>query len=88
MTDPSVAAVFDAHSGAEIALRALQKSALDRKRLSIAGFDLRTEEHLLGFYTWGYRMRFWGTRAAFWGPCAGCSSGAPSISRRGSVRWW
>jgi uncharacterized membrane protein len=63
----SVVAIYDSHTGAEAALKELQKAGLDMKRLSIIGKDYHTEEHALGFYTAGDRMKFWGTRGAFWG---------------------
>ncbi len=63
----SIVAIYDSHTGAEAALRDLQKAGLDMKRLSIIGQDYHTEEHALGFYTSGDRMKFWGVRGAFWG---------------------
>ena len=63
----SVVAIYDTHTDAEAALRDLQKAGLDMKRLSIIGKDFHTEEHALGFYTSGDRMKFWGVRGAFWG---------------------
>ena len=41
------------------------------KRLSIVGRDYHTEEHAIGFYTSGDRMRFWGGRGTFWETLAG-----------------
>jgi hypothetical protein len=63
----SVVAIYDTHTGAEAALRDLEKAGLDMKRLSIIGKDYHTEEHALGFYNSGDRMKFWGVRGAFWG---------------------
>jgi uncharacterized membrane protein len=63
----SVVAIYDTHTGAEAAIRALQLSGVDMKQLSIVGKDFQTEEHALGFYTSGDRMKFWGGRGAFWG---------------------
>ena len=37
------------------------------KKLSIVGKDFHTEEHALGFYSSGDRVKFWGARGAFWG---------------------
>ena len=37
------------------------------KKLSIVGKDYHTEEHVIGFYNTGDRMKFWGKRGAFWG---------------------
>jgi uncharacterized membrane protein len=63
----SVVAIYDTHTGAESAIKELQKAGLDMKRLSIVGKDFHTEEHALGFYTSGDRMKFWGAQGAFWG---------------------
>ena len=63
----TVVAIYDSHIDAEAALKELQKAGLDMKRLSIIGQDYHTEEHALGFYTSGDRMKFWGVRGAFWG---------------------
>jgi uncharacterized membrane protein len=71
MTEPtaehSIVATYDSHEGAERAVRALQEAGLDMKRLSIVGQNFHTEEHALGFYTSGDRMKFWGGQGAFWG---------------------
>jgi uncharacterized membrane protein len=63
----TVVAVYDTHSQAEEALRALQSSGFDMKKLSIVGKDYHSEEHVVGFYNAGDRMMFWGKRGAFWG---------------------
>jgi uncharacterized membrane protein len=65
--EQSVVAVYDSHAAAEAAVKELQKAGLDMKRLSIVGMDYHTEEHALGFYTSGDRMKFWGGQGAFWG---------------------
>lgn len=65
--EQSIVAIYETHTGAEAALRDLQKAGFDMKRLSIIGKDYHTEEHALGFYTSGDRMKFWGVRGAFWG---------------------
>ena len=63
----SVVAIYPSHDGAEAAIKALQHAGLDLKHLSIVGRDFQTEEHALGFYTSGDRMRFWGGRGVVWG---------------------
>lgn len=65
--DHSVVAIFDTHPKAEAALRRLQAAGVDMKRLSIIGKDFQTEEHAVGFFTSGDRVRFWGGRGAAWG---------------------
>lgn len=72
----TVVAIYESHVAAEAALKALQKAGLDMKRLSIIGKDFHTEEHALGFYSSGDRMKFWGTRGAFWGSLWGVLFGS------------
>ena len=66
-SEHSIVALYDTHLGAEAAVRALQQGGLDMQRLSIVGKDFHTEEHAIGFYTAGDRMKFWGARGALWG---------------------
>ena len=63
----SVVAVFESHDRAEDAIRELQKDGFDMKKLSIVGKDYHTEEHVVGYYTTGERMKYWGKLGAFWG---------------------
>ena len=63
----SVVAVFQSHDQAEAAVRELQKDGFDMKQLSIVGKDIRTEEHVVGYYNAGDRMLYWGKQGAFWG---------------------
>ena len=64
-------AVFDRHEDAEKAIRELQRGGFDMKRLSIVGRDYHTEEHAVGFYNAGDRVRYWGKHGAFWGSIFG-----------------
>jgi len=63
----SVVAVFGSHDQAEDAVRELQKSGFDMKKLSIVGKDYHTDEQVVGYYTTGDRMMYWGKLGAFWG---------------------
>jgi hypothetical protein len=63
----AVVAIFVSHTGAEAAVTDLQKSGFDMKQLSIVGKDYHTEEHVVGYYNTGDRMRYWGKLGAFWG---------------------
>ena len=63
----SVVAIFESHDRAEDAIRELQKSGFDMKKLSIVGKDYHTEEHVVGYYNTGDRMKYWGKLGAFWG---------------------
>ena len=63
----AVVGIYTAHTDAEAAIKELQKSGFDMQKLSIVGKDYQTEEHVIGYYNAGDRMKFWGTRGAFWG---------------------
>lgn len=63
----AVVGVYATHTAAELAIKALQDAGIDMKKLSIIGKNYQTEEHAVGFYTAGDRMRFWGGQGAFWG---------------------
>ena len=63
----SVVAIFESHTQAEDAVRELQKSGFDMKKLSIVGKDYHTDEHVVGYYNTGDRMLYWGKLGAFWG---------------------
>jgi len=72
----SVVAVYDSHSAAEQAVRELQRSGFEMKKLSIVGKDFTTDEHVVGFYNAGDRMKFWGKLGAFWGGIVGLFFGS------------
>jgi uncharacterized membrane protein len=65
--DNSVVAIYKSHIAAEQAVKELNASGFDMKKLSIVGKDYRTEEQVTGFYTACNRMTYWGTLGAFWG---------------------
>ena len=64
-------AVYSTHDEADAAIKSLQKAGFDMKKLSIVGKDFRTEEHAVGYYNTGDRVKFWGKKGAFWGGLAG-----------------
>ena len=45
----------------------LQKAGYQMKKLSIVGRDYHTDEHVVGYYNNGDRMKAWGKSGAFWG---------------------
>ena len=61
------AAIYDTHEQADDAIRTLERSGFDMKSLSVIGKDYHTEEHAIGFYNAGDRMKLWGKSGAFWG---------------------
>ncbi len=63
----SVVGIYKAHTDAEAAVKELQKSGFDMKKLSVVGKDYHTEENVVGFYNAGDRMKYWGKLGAFWG---------------------
>ncbi|GBD97575.1 hypothetical protein BMS3Abin06_02474 [bacterium BMS3Abin06] len=63
----SVVSIFNTHTEAEDAVRELQKSGFDMQKLSIVGKDYHTEEHVVGYYNTGNRVKYWGKLGAFWG---------------------
>ena len=46
------------------------------RKLSIVGKDYHTEEHVVGYYNTGDRMKAWGRIGAFWGGLWGLLFGA------------
>ena len=68
MADENVGiGIYESHEKAETAVKQLEKSGFDMKRLSIVGKDYHTEEHVVGYYNTGDRMKHWGKLGAFWG---------------------
>lgn len=66
-TVDSVVAVYDTHEQAEHAIKLLQEAGIDMKTLSIAAKDTHTDEHVVGYYNTGDRMKYWGKIGAYWG---------------------
>ncbi len=62
-----VVAIYKSHTDAEAAVKELQKSGFDMKKLSIVARDYHTDQDVVGYYTTGDRMRHWGKLGAFWG---------------------
>jgi hypothetical protein len=46
------------------------------KKLSIVGKDRHAEDHVIGYYNAGDRMKYWGKLGAFWGGVWGLLFGA------------
>ncbi len=63
----AVVGIFDSHTKAETSIRELQRAGFDMKKLSIVGKDFHQEEHVVGYYNIGDRVKVWGKRGAFWG---------------------
>jgi uncharacterized membrane protein len=69
-------AVYDHHSEAETAVKALQRAGFDMKKISIIGKEYETEEHVVGFFNVGDRARIFGAYGAFWGALVGMLFGS------------
>src|SRR5579872_874828 len=67
MKNNSVVAIYKSHAEAEDAVKELQKTGFDMQKLSIVGRDYHTDEHVVGYYNAGDRMKYWGKAGAFWG---------------------
>jgi len=72
----SVVAIYGAHAQAEEAVKELQRSGFDMKKMSIVGKDYHTDENVVGYYNAGDRMKYWGKQGAFWGGLWGMLFGA------------
>jgi len=59
--------VFNTHVEADEAIRSLGTSGFDMKNLSLIGKGYHSDEHPVGFYTAGDRIKAWGGMGAFWG---------------------
>lgn len=74
-TDIAVA-VYDTHIQAEAAVKTLQRAGFEMKKISILGKDYHTEEHVIGYFNTGERVKFFGKLGAFWGGLAGMLFGS------------
>jgi uncharacterized membrane protein len=72
----SIVGIYGTHLQAEAAVKELQKSGYDIKKLSIVGKDYHTDEHVVGYYNAGDRMKYWGKLGALWGSLWGLLLGA------------
>jgi len=63
----AVVGIYNSHVEAEASIKELQRSGFDMTKLSIVGKDYHTEEHVIGYYNAGDRMKVWGKLGAFWG---------------------
>jgi len=60
-------AVFTSHVEAETCIKSLQHAGYDMTNLSIIGRDYQADDHVIGFYNAGDRVRLWGKTGVFWG---------------------
>lgn len=69
-------AVFKQHQDAEAAVKGLKAAGFNLRQFSIVGRDLHAEDHVVGYYNTGDRMKAWGKFGAFWGGIWGLLFGA------------
>lgn len=69
-------AIYDSHTQAEEAVKAMQLAGFDMKKISIIGRDYHTEEHVVGFLNAGDRAKIFGKMGAFWGGLMGILFGS------------
>ena len=72
----TVVAIYRTHGEAEEAVKTLQRGGINMHALSIVGKDTHTDEHVVGYYNTGDRMKYWGKAGAFWGGLWGMLFGA------------
>lgn len=72
----AVVGVYESHEMAEAAVKEIQRAGFDMKKLSIVGRDYHSDEHVVGYYNTGDRMKAWGKIGAFWGGIWGVLFGA------------
>jgi uncharacterized membrane protein len=80
MTTNSVVAIYDTHEQVEHAVKELQEAGVDMKSLSIAAKNTHTDEHVVGYYNAGDRMKYWGKVGAFWGGFWGLLFGSAAFA--------
>ncbi|CAM8652079.1 hypothetical protein MCEMSEM22_01628 [Comamonadaceae bacterium] len=59
--------ICNSHQEAEAAIQTLKKFGFDVRKLSLIGKGYHSEEHPVGFYSTGDKIRAWGSTGAFWG---------------------
>ncbi len=72
----AVVAIYNTHADAEAAIHELKRAGFHIEQLSIVGRDYHSEEHVVGYYNTGERMKYWGKLGAFWGSLWGLLLGA------------
>ena len=72
----TIVAIYGSHTEAEAAIKELQRSGFDMKTVSVAACDYHTDEHAVGCYHTGSRMKYWGGTGALWGSIWGLLIGS------------
>jgi heat induced stress protein YflT len=69
-------AIYNTHDEAEQAVKTLAQAGFNMRKLSIVGKDYHTEEHVVGYYNTGDRMKAWGKDRGLLGGLWGLLFGA------------
>jgi hypothetical protein len=72
----SIVAVYEAAVDAGEGVSDLQKTGFNMMNLSLVAKESRSEDHIVGYYIAGNRMKYWGRMGAFWDGVCGFLSGA------------
>ena len=72
----AIIATYATHQQVEDAIRELERCGVPMQQLSIIGKGYHSEEHPVGFYTLGDRLKSWGGLGVFWGALWGMLLGA------------
>jgi hypothetical protein len=59
--------IYSTHLETDEAIKSLSRAGFDLKKVSLIGKGYHSEQHPVGFYTSGDRIRTWGRLGAFWG---------------------
>ena len=77
-----VVAVYATHTGAEEAVKTLQRAGIDMRTLSIVSADSHTSEHVVGYYNCVDRIKDWGKIGALLGGLCGLLLEAGPLTER------
>jgi hypothetical protein len=75
-TEEIAVAIYDTHRRAEEAIKVLEHSGFDMRKLSIIGRDYQTEEHVVGYFNTGDRIKLFSKWGVFWGGLIGILIGS------------
>ncbi len=75
-TKNNLIATFKTHQDAESAVKQLEADGFSMKNISVVSKGYQTEEHPIGYYNTGDRVKFWGKEGAFWGSLWGILFGS------------
>jgi hypothetical protein len=71
-----VVAIYKSRAETEAAVKELQQSGFDMKKLSIVGRDHHMSDHLVAYHNTGNRMKHWGKMGVSWGGIGGLLFGS------------